>query len=90
MDCGGSHVMDSLSDFVEGGEITDITEAWVTHYHDDHVDGFPDFQRRFPCVTRTTQSVADVVQEPLAWRLPCISPAVARIDHRPGHGESWL
>ena len=50
---------------------------------------FPEFQESFPCTTRTDSVVANIVENPRGFRLPCISPAVARIDHRTQDGDSW-
>jgi hypothetical protein len=61
----------------------------VTHYHDDHVDAIPDFQKAFDCPCITDQHVAEVITDPLAWRLPCISPSVARVDRPTRDGDSW-
>ena len=33
--------------------------------------------------------MAEVIADPLAWRLPCISPSVARVDRATQDGESW-
>jgi hypothetical protein len=33
--------------------------------------------------------VAEVIADPLAWRLPCISPSKARVDRPTQDGESW-
>ena len=36
--------------------------------------------------------MADVITNPLAWRLPCISPSVARVDRTANYGmdEPWV
>lgn len=89
MDCGTGNVIEQLQAMQNRGEITEVTACWVTHYHDDHVDMLPQFQLTFPCTTLTVPVVADVVQQPLAYRLPCISPSIVRIDRRLRDGESW-
>ncbi len=84
MDCGSAYVVESLQragDPVEG--------LWITHYHDDHVDGVPAFQAAFPCPLHADASAAAVIADPAAWRLPALSPAVCRVDHVTTHGESW-
>jgi glyoxylase-like metal-dependent hydrolase (beta-lactamase superfamily II) len=89
MDCGTTAVIDALRQLQTNGEITAITACYVTHYHDDHVDAMPAFQAAFPCTTYADPIVADVIERPQAWRLPCISPATVRVDHRTGEAESW-
>lgn len=89
MDCGSPGILKQIQSLKAEGEISDVTEFWITHYHDDHVDAVPEFQESFPCTTRTDSAVADIVENPRGFRLPCISPALARIDHRTQDGDSW-
>ena len=64
-----------------------VEGLWVTHYHDDHVDGDPrSSRRRSTARASPTAHVAEVITDPLAWRLPCISPSEARVD-RPHAGR---
>jgi glyoxylase-like metal-dependent hydrolase (beta-lactamase superfamily II) len=89
MDCGSTHVIEQIQRLIEKGEATRVTGFWITHYHDDHVDAVPEFQKRFDCVTRADAVVANVIAHPLSYRIPCVSPSVARIDHATSDGESW-
>ena len=89
MDCGSPGILKQIQRLKAKGEISDVTEFWITHYHDDHVDAIPEFQESFPCTTRTDSIVADIVENPRGFRLPCISPAVARVDYRTQDGDSW-
>lgn len=81
MDCGSPAVITALEKMLEAGEIKSVEGLWITHYHDDHVDAAPQFLEKFHCPCYAVQSVADVVTRPLAWRLPCISPAQVKVDH---------
>ena len=89
MDCGSSHVIKQLYQLKEEDEISEVTQFWVTHYHDDHVDAIPEFQATFPCETITDSVVARVITNPIGFRLPCISPAVTRVDRITRDGDSW-
>lgn len=89
MDCGSPAVIAALRRMHQKGEIRAVEALWVTHYHDDHVDAIPEFQKTFDCPCITDDSVAQVIANPLAWRLPCISPSKARVDRRTRDGESW-
>ena len=89
MDCGSSRVVKWLQDLLAKGEIRKIEGLWITHYHDDHVSGVPEFQKTFDCPCITDRHVADVIADPLAWRLPCIDPGVTRVDRPTGDGQSW-
>jgi glyoxylase-like metal-dependent hydrolase (beta-lactamase superfamily II) len=89
IDCGSPEVIATLQDMQACGTIGEIEWLWITHYHDDHVDAIPQFVDTFGCPVVADQSVASVVAEPLAWRLPCISPARVAIDHKTVHGQRW-
>lgn len=89
MDCGGAHVAKRLREMQEQGEIGAVEGLWITHYHDDHVDGVPEFQKTFDCPCITDRHVAEVITDPLAWRLPCMSRGKARVDRATKDGESW-
>ncbi|MHC4403693.1 MAG: MBL fold metallo-hydrolase, partial [Planctomycetota bacterium] len=89
MDCGSSRVVPQIKKWIDQGEIESVEGLWVTHYHDDHVNAIPDFQKEFDCPCITDRHVAEVITNPLAWRLPCISESVARVDRPTADGESW-
>ena len=89
MDCGSPNVIKQIQQMQEDNEISEVTQFWVTHYHDDHVNAIPDFQEIFPCETITDSVVADVITNPLAYRLPCISPAITRVDRVTTDGDNW-
>lgn len=89
MDCESEGVVAELRRLISEGEIASVEGLWITHYHDDHVDAVPVFQQAFECETIADESVAQVVTDPLAWRLPCLSPSVSGIDRRTQDGEAW-
>ena len=89
MDCGSPNVIKQLQQLQAVGDILDVTQFWVTHYHDDHVNAIPEFQATFPCETITDAVVAEVITNPIGFRLPCISPAVTRVDRITREADSW-
>lgn len=90
IDCGHKESVAAVQEMVAKGEIRRVEGLWVTHYHNDHVDAIPAFRKAFPdCPCITDRSVADVITRPLAWRIPCISPSVCRVDRATTDGESW-
>ncbi|MCG9129712.1 MBL fold metallo-hydrolase [Candidatus Poribacteria bacterium] len=89
MDCGSHNIVTQIQQMQDDGEISNVTQFWVTHYHDDHVNGIPEFQKTYPCETITDSVVADVIVNPKAYRLPCISPAETRVDRITQDGDSW-
>lgn len=89
MDCGNISVAKKLREMLSKGEISSVEGLWITHYHDDHVDGIEEFRKTFDCVLTADSSVAKVITSPLSWKLPCISPVKVRIDIVTADGESW-
>ena len=89
MDCGSPHVIKQIQQLQAEGDISTVTQFWVTHYHDDHVNAIPEFQETFPCETITDRVVARVITDPIGFRLPCISPAVTRVDRITQDGDAW-
>ncbi|NLF69001.1 MAG: MBL fold metallo-hydrolase [Candidatus Anammoximicrobium sp.] len=89
MDVGSNNVVRQLQKMIERGEIKRVEGLWVTHYHFDHTDGIPLFQKEFDCPCFTDRRLADVLSNPRAWRLPCLAPEAVRV-HRPMEdGQSW-
>lgn len=89
MDVGSNNVVERLKKMTEGGEIKSVDGLWVTHYHFDHTDGIPLFQKEFDCPCITDRRLAEVISNPRAWRLPCLAPDTLRV-HRPMEdGQSW-
>jgi len=90
IDCGKEKALVAVQALLAKGEIRSVEGLWVTHYHNDHVDAIPAFQKAFPdCPCITDRNVADVITRPLAWRLPSLSPSVCRVDRATKDGESW-
>lgn len=89
MDCGSPNVIKQIQQLQADNEISGVTQFWVTHYHDDHVNAIPEFQETFPCETIADSVVAAVITNPIGFRLPCISPSVTRVDRITQEGDSW-
>ena len=89
MDCGSPNVIKQIQQLQTDNEISGVTQFWVTHYHDDHVNAIPEFQEAFPCETLADSVVTEVITDPIGFRLPCISPSVTRVDRITQDGDSW-
>ena len=89
IDCGTPAVVERLRDMMASGEIRSVEGLWISHYHDDHVDGVPAFREAFDCPVIADRAVAEVITAPSAWRLACISPVNVRVDRVTTDAESW-
>lgn len=79
IDCGGSDVTDKLLAMIEQGKIKNVDAMYITHYHDDHVDGLEFFRQHFDCPIYADKIQADILKNPIRYRLPCISPVIADV-----------
>jgi glyoxylase-like metal-dependent hydrolase (beta-lactamase superfamily II) len=89
MDCGMEKALDGTREMLDRGDVEDIEGLWITHYHDDHVDFAPRFSEEFGCEIYAENHVADVIEDPLSWRIPCISPVRVEVDRRMADGYQW-
>ena len=89
MDVGSARIVTQMKKMLAEGEIKRIEGLWVTHYHDDHTDGIPAFQKEFDCPCITDRRLAEVITNPTAWRLPCLTPEPIRVDRPTEDGQSW-
>ena len=71
------------------GEIRSVECAWVTHYHDDHVDGLGRLHSAFGCPVIVEERQADILSHPERYLLPCISPTALPVNRVVRDGESW-
>lgn len=89
MDCGAPAVLERLAAWRDEGEIGEVTAFWETHYHDDHVGEVPAFREAYDVPVSTQRRVAAVVENPDAYRLPCMSPHRIPVDRSLSDGERW-
>jgi glyoxylase-like metal-dependent hydrolase (beta-lactamase superfamily II) len=89
MDVGSQGIVDRLKKMLKEKEIKSVDGLWVTHYHFDHTDGIPLFQREFDCPCYADRRLADVLTRPAAWYLPCLAKEPIRVDHPTEDGQSW-
>ena len=89
MDVGTPRIVTEIKNMLAQGEIKSVEGLWLTHYHFDHTDGIPQFQKEFDCPCITDRRLAEVLINPRAWRLPCLMAEPIRV-HRPmADGQSW-
>lgn len=89
MDCGGPRVLDEVQAMIDRGEIRRVEVLWISHAHDDHTDAAGRFAQRFGCPVYADRRVAEIIENPLAWRMPCNSPEPVRVDCPLDDGEAW-
>jgi glyoxylase-like metal-dependent hydrolase (beta-lactamase superfamily II) len=68
--------------------VRSVDVAVATHYHDDHVAGFAYLRNRYGTAVWTLDIVADVLENPSAYRLPAMWGDPIRVDRRYTAGET--
>ncbi len=89
IDCGKDSVLDTLQEWKHDKRISGVDACWVTHYHDDHVDSLQRLANSLACPIMTDRHLAEVIEHPQRFFLPCISPCGAPVARATANGESW-
>ena len=74
IDCGGERAVNAIEGYLGRGEIISLDGCFVTHYHDDHTQGLKLLQSRFGCKIYAVRSMADILENPGAYYLTCLTP----------------
>lgn len=88
IDAGSDRITDLVSDMLDKSILKSIAACFITHYHDDHVDGIEKLISLCNCKIIAVKSVAEVVSNPSAHFIPCLSPDKADIKIV-GDEETW-
>ena len=89
VDCGSGDVIEKVKEWIADGTISGVDLCWVTHYHDDHVDHLHEVPEALGCPIGTIDHMAEVIEHPERFWLPCISPNAAPVAEPRSDGESW-
>jgi glyoxylase-like metal-dependent hydrolase (beta-lactamase superfamily II) len=87
-DCGHPRAVEELSRLQAAGEIGAIEGIWITHYHDDHTQFVNEAKRRFGAKVYVQRAMQDIIENPLAYQMPCLFPESIRVDHPLDHGQT--
>jgi len=91
IDCGSRAIIDEIRTRKDEGRLASLEGLFITHYHDDHTDQVNELRREFPCPVYVTALLADILQRPQAYRLPCeTTQAIDRLDIvSDGQRKTW-
>ncbi len=87
-DCGHPKAVEELARLQAAGEIGAVEGIWITHYHDDHTQLVNETKRRFGAKVYVQREMLDIIENPLAYQMPCLFPESIRVDHPMEHGQS--
>lgn len=86
-DCGFYPVVTAINRLVKAGEIKGIDGIWISHYHDDHVSSVNKIRRDYGGRVYAQRELVDILENPLAYRMPCLFPERIHIDHPLDEGK---
>jgi glyoxylase-like metal-dependent hydrolase (beta-lactamase superfamily II) len=87
VDCGMGDPLGGVRRLIEEGELKTLEVCWITHYHDDHVHQIDELPGDVALWTH--ECIRDLIEHPIRYRLPCISPRAALVTRAFAEGESW-
>ena len=73
IDCGSKAIIDEIVKLKESGRLSHLDGVFITHYHDDHTDKVSELVRQFSCPVYATYQSSDILENPGAYRLPCLT-----------------
>jgi glyoxylase-like metal-dependent hydrolase (beta-lactamase superfamily II) len=74
VDCGFDTVIEELKRLRAQGRYQALEGIFITHYHDDHTDRAELCAEQFQCPIYFSPELKEVLENPRAYRMPCLSP----------------
>ena len=87
-DCGHPNAVAEIDRLLRAGEIRSVDGIWITHYHDDHTSEVNTARRRFGGRVHVQRGMADIIENPTAYAMPCLFPESIRVDRVMEDGET--
>ena len=72
-DCGGKDIVDELKRLRAAGKLGSLDHIYISHYHDDHTDQVAALAAEFGSTVQACGPLAEVLEDPQAYRLPCMT-----------------
>jgi glyoxylase-like metal-dependent hydrolase (beta-lactamase superfamily II) len=87
VDAGYNKTLPELQRMKKEGKVRSVDGIWITHYHDDHTDFVNDVARTFASPVYFINTMSEVIQNPGAFRLPCLTSQPISTLHAVADGE---
>ncbi len=88
VDAGYRKILPELQALRANGKINRLDGIWITHYHDDHTDYVNDVAKEFGSTVYFTEPMREVLDNPGAFRLPCLTTRPIRTKGSKRDGET--
>lgn len=97
IDCGGDPIIREIEKLREAGRLGAIEHLFITHYHDDHTNRVAKLVAQsatwsapaMPPTVLVSAGQRDVIENPGAYRLPCLTTDPVHVSARAASGDSW-
>jgi glyoxylase-like metal-dependent hydrolase (beta-lactamase superfamily II) len=89
VDCGSDDIIAKVAELRKSGRFRTLEGVFITHYHDDHTDRAQACAERFGCPVYFTSGLRDILENPLAYRAPCLTTFPIRSGKALVHGHRW-
>lgn len=89
VDCGSAHIVKTVKEMHRDGRIKGIDGVFVTHYHDDHTHELNEIVTTFDAPVYAHRELVDLLENPGAYRLPCLTTQPIHVSGRLKHGATW-
>jgi glyoxylase-like metal-dependent hydrolase (beta-lactamase superfamily II) len=91
VDCGSRAIIERVRRLRDEGRLRTLDGLFITHYHDDHTDKVNELVQEFACPIYVTPILEDILRQPGAYRMPCLTPnAIHQLQVVPdGHRMRW-
>ena len=86
-DSGNRYHYDTIETVITGLGIKTVELVIPSHFHEDHIRGFPDLKRRFGTSIWVYENMADILENPSHYNLPCLAEESITADRILHHGE---
>ena len=87
VDAGYRNLLPELQKLNSAGKIRSVDGIWITHYHDDHTDYINDVMNTFSSPVYFTAGMAEVMEKPGWFRLPCLTTRAVTFPGSKADGE---
>jgi glyoxylase-like metal-dependent hydrolase (beta-lactamase superfamily II) len=73
IDCGSRSIIQEVIKLRESGRLSRLEGLFITHYHNDHTNEINELVRQFKCPVYASRQSRDILENPGAYRLPCLT-----------------
>ncbi len=91
VDCGSQRVMNEVGRLHGEGRVKQLDGIYITHYHDDHTDHAQAMADQFHCPIYFCDKMRDILENPGAYKMPCLTSNPIRSSHpmKEGERQKW-